>query len=457
MALPYPLFPHHATHPDHLLALGRWLGLMAPDPSRSLRVLELGCAAGGNVLPMAVRQPHWEVVGIDLAAHEIERGRRLAAAAGASNLSLHVGDVGALGELGRFDVIMAHGLLSWVQVSVAEAMLAWMGAALAPDGVAYLSYNVQAGWAARGELRRWLLAQVQGGSEEERVAQARALLAEPPPDLAEIAVTVEGESDAYLSQDYLATFNEAFRYDALAERLSRHGLAPRCDANGASPEVGGPWLPDRRAAQAAVGDDPVAQGAWLDLQQGRAFRSTVVTRAGALAWRGPVGLWLTTELRRVDGAPLDQPGPTSFASAWGVRTTIADPAVKRLLGTLADAWPVAVSFEAVGAELGDHAVPILSVLVGSNLVHPRCRPGVAPQPGERPEVPADVRVLAAEGAAWAADQHHRGRRLDEADHTRLPLLDGRRDEAALREALGWSAERLRRELASAWERGLRLA
>jgi hypothetical protein len=365
--------------------------------------------------------------------------------------------VGALPSLGRFDVVIAHGLLSWVPQEVAERMLAWVGASLADGGVLYLSYNVAAGWRHRGRLRHWLLEHVCGDSEEARVASARALLAEAPAELASLAAAVAQESDAYLSQDYLARVNHAFAYDALARRLAVHGLRPLCDANGASVELGGPWLPQTRAASAAVGDDPVAMGAWLDQQEQRAFRSTVFGKAGPLQRRGPAGMWFTSELRRVEGAALHEPGPTRFASAWGVTATIADPGVKHVLGQLAEAWPRAVPFDQLADRLGQGAEPVLSVLVGSNLVHPRTRPGPAPISGLLPTVPADVRAVAAEGASWAADLHHRGRRLDDADRALLPLLDGTRSEPALMRHLGWSAQRLEGELRAAVDRGLRLA
>lgn len=457
MAVPYPLFPHHATHPDHLLALGRWLGVDVPDPSGSLRVLELGCAAGGNLLPMAVREPGWRVEGVDLAAHEVARGQALAAAAGATNLRLEVGDVAALGDRGTYDVIVAHGLLSWVPPAVADALLAFVGRSLAPGGVAYVSYNVAAGWAHRGQLRDWLLARVDADDEQARVDQARALLPEAPAVVAELARAVASESDAYISQDYLAVFNEALAFPALAARAEAVGLSAVADANGACPVLGGRWSPSGSAARAAVGEDPVAQEAWLDAQQGRSFRSTVLVRAPRPAWRGPEGLAFTTALRRVDGAPVDAPGPTRFASAWGAHATIADPMVKGLLGRLGAAWPRAVPFAALAESLGPHAEPVLSVLVGSNLVHPRLREGAPRAPGLCPDVPRDVRVLAREGAGWAADAHHRGHRLDAADRALLPLCDGTRRTEALASTLGWAPERVARELASAWERGLRLA
>src|SRR3954464_15165553 len=49
-----PAFPQ--THPDKLCAMARLFGLDAPAPARA-RVLELGCADGSNLLPMAQHAP----------------------------------------------------------------------------------------------------------------------------------------------------------------------------------------------------------------------------------------------------------------------------------------------------------------------------------------------------------------------------------------------------------------
>jgi len=453
----YPLFPHHATHPVHLQALGRWCGVPTGAPEQ-VSVLELGCAAGGNLLPMAVRRPDWSLVGIDLSAAEIARGERLAGAAGAT-LQLHCGDVAQVGDLGRFDVVVAHGLLSWVPEPVADAIFALVRRSLAPGGVAYLSYNVAEGWAHRGQLRRWLLDQVGAIDDEQaRVDAARERLPRAPAPVAELAAQVAAESDAYLSQDYLARFNRPYRYEALAATAAAHGLQPLCDANAESLALGAPWLPAAAAAAEAAGDDPVARCAWHDGHTQRAFRSTVLARAEDVGRRrGPHGLWLTTELRPVDGVAADAPGPTTFAHPWGARATIGDPRVKQLLAALGAIWPAALPYAEVEAELGPAAEPIVSVLVGSNLVHPRTEPGRATALAERPLAPADVRVMAAEGAVWAAGAHHRGHRLDERDRQLLPLLDGQHTVGELADALGWPDAQVDAELGAAADRGLRIA
>src|SRR3954468_17474601 len=86
-AIPYPSHPMGQTHPDRLATLATLFGMDPPRPDRC-RVLELGCADGGNLLAMAEGLPESEFVGIDLSARHIETGRAAVAALGLRNVTL---------------------------------------------------------------------------------------------------------------------------------------------------------------------------------------------------------------------------------------------------------------------------------------------------------------------------------------------------------------------------------
>jgi SAM-dependent methyltransferase len=62
--VPYVSQPFPQTHPDRLATLGRLFGL-TPAPIPRCRVLELGCASGGNLIPLAYQLPESEFVGFD--------------------------------------------------------------------------------------------------------------------------------------------------------------------------------------------------------------------------------------------------------------------------------------------------------------------------------------------------------------------------------------------------------
>src|SRR5262245_28858455 len=112
--VPYPSLPSRRTHPAHLAAIGRLRGL-APPPVRRCRVLELGCAAGGNLLPMAADLPDSTFVGVDVSARQVEAGQRALGQLGLTNIELRRLNLLEAGdELGTFDYILCHGVYSWV-------------------------------------------------------------------------------------------------------------------------------------------------------------------------------------------------------------------------------------------------------------------------------------------------------------------------------------------------------
>lgn len=85
--IPYPNLTFFRTLPTRTAALASLFGIEPSDP-HSARVLELGCAAGANVIPMAAAFPEAEFVGVDLSEKQIEEGVKTITAAGLNNISL---------------------------------------------------------------------------------------------------------------------------------------------------------------------------------------------------------------------------------------------------------------------------------------------------------------------------------------------------------------------------------
>ena len=111
-SLPYASDPFAETHPQTLAMLAQLLGLAATPPT-ACRVLELGCAGGGNLIPMAWHLRDSQFVGIDLEQAQIDTGRALIDELGLCNIELRQGDIATLGDdLGTFDYVIAHGVFS---------------------------------------------------------------------------------------------------------------------------------------------------------------------------------------------------------------------------------------------------------------------------------------------------------------------------------------------------------
>src|SRR5688572_22268801 len=90
--VPYLSKPYPQSHPDRLATVATLAGLR-PVPVVSSRVLELGCAAGGNLIPMAVALPGASFVGIDLSSKQIEEGQKVVADLGLKNIELRRKDI----------------------------------------------------------------------------------------------------------------------------------------------------------------------------------------------------------------------------------------------------------------------------------------------------------------------------------------------------------------------------
>ena len=85
--LPYDSLCIPETNPGRLAVLAHLFGLDFPKPTEC-RLLELGCASGGNLIPMAADLPRSRFVGIDLAPAQIDAGNAVIAALGLDNVEL---------------------------------------------------------------------------------------------------------------------------------------------------------------------------------------------------------------------------------------------------------------------------------------------------------------------------------------------------------------------------------
>ena len=149
----YETSARFSTHPDRLAAVARLYG-MDPAPVECCRYLEIGCGNGSHIVSMGYHLPNSRFVGVDLAEVPIAAGERMRTALEINNLTLRTGDLCDIGqEWGEFDYITAHGVYSWVGAEVRDALLRVCRERLAPNGVAFISYNTLPGCQVRQLLR----------------------------------------------------------------------------------------------------------------------------------------------------------------------------------------------------------------------------------------------------------------------------------------------------------------
>lgn len=348
----YAAQAHAQTHPAQLAAVALLLGLQTP-PVATCRVLEVGCADGTNLLPMAASLPEARFTGCDLSAQAIARATQAAADLGLANVTLLHQDLRELvGADGTFDYIVAHGVYSWVPAPVREALLALAARRLAPNGVMFVSYNTYPGCHVRQAAWAILHAHVDAlPTARERLDAARALcalLAQPGATQtgndafirAEFA-RLAAQTDSALYHDDLAVPNQPFWFHEFAAALAPHGLAWLGETKlsmmtpaGLSPQV----------AQFVAGMERLAREQYLDYARMRRFRQSLVCRADAPAMA-------TSIEARIAGMQV-------AASISLVRAAAEDPA---LLGHAADETPAVRDNRALLQWLVDRAPGIVPV------------------------------------------------------------------------------------------------
>ena len=149
--VPYPGLAFPQTHPDRLALLATLHGL-DPAPPDAARVLEVGCADGLNLVAMAGHAPGLHAAGFDLVDPAL--GRQAAAELGLANVELEQGDLLDARDRGEFDYVVAHGVYGWVPAPARDALMALIARALAPHGVAFVSYNALPGRAHAHDAAR---------------------------------------------------------------------------------------------------------------------------------------------------------------------------------------------------------------------------------------------------------------------------------------------------------------
>lgn len=180
---PYPVAWHGIQSPAWLRAVCAVNGVVWDVDERTpLSICELGCGTGYTANVLAAGNPHWQVFGFDYNPAHIAEARQLALGAGLDNahfLELDVAELdgAALATLPEFDLVMLHGVWSWVDDPVREGVLRLLRSRLKAGGLALVTYNALPGAASSLGLSRLVQPFLQdSASSEQAVADAGTLV-----------------------------------------------------------------------------------------------------------------------------------------------------------------------------------------------------------------------------------------------------------------------------------------
>lgn len=359
-AVPYSSYPYPQSTPERMSTIARVTGLRTADV-RTARVLELGCAGGGNLIPLAASFPDAHFTGIDLSTRQLASARAESEAIALGNISWMHADLASSPMLsGEFDYVIAHGLYSWISDKAREGLWNLLSRHLAPNGVAYISYNTYPGWRMRGMVRDMMKYRVRRvASPAERVDKARRLLdflvrAVPRENnaygmlLAAELETLRDKEDAYLFHDHLEDVNEPVYFHEFAERASEHGLSYLAEAEYRMTATGN-LPPAVESLIGGVAENVVEVEQYMDFVRNRMFRQTILCRSEVVPdrRRDPrriEGMWVGSS-SRLDGemGDIDDGRTVRFEGSTAVMST-NDRVVKAAMEYLSRQWPARVTF-----------------------------------------------------------------------------------------------------------------
>jgi methyltransferase-like protein/cyclopropane fatty-acyl-phospholipid synthase-like methyltransferase len=466
--VPYESFSFPQTHPDRLATVATLFALK-PAPVERCRVLELGCASGGNLVPMASDLPDSSFVGIDLSARQVADGVRAVEELGLKNLELrHASILDVDASYGQFDYVICHGVYSWVPANVQDKILQVCATRLNPDGVAYVSYNTYPGWHLRGLVRDVMRYHARRfAAPADRVRQSRALLnflAETTKNNSDAyAVLLRQEleplrkaPDSYLYHEHLEEVNEPTYFHEFAERAAAHGLQYLGESK-VGTMVARNFGPEVERTLKALAEDVVQMEQYMDFVRNRMFRESLLVRAGSRPNRN-ISVETVRPLHVASaGQPAEEPvdldsrDPAQYRVGGGATLTTREPLLKAAMACLRDAWPGTVPFEELrerararlragpavdpDADRRTLARGLVDCYLSSDLVELHAyAPRLAARPGERPAAGPVARRQARLGQL-VTNRLHGPVRLTDLERQLVTHLDGTRDRAALVEVL----------------------
>lgn len=458
-AVDFPGVAYMQAHPDRLAVMAILNGL-TPAPVDRCRVLEIGCHEGRNLLPMAYRLPRSSFTGIDLAENPIVKGRSAVDRLGLKNVTLramNLMDIDA--GFGVFDYILVHGIYSWVPDEVRDRLLAVCRNNLAPNGVAFLSYNAMPGGHLRRIVRDAMVFDTRGLTDPDAMIRRGK-------EFSATLVNLSARTDVFdallRQQDARVQRSSVLYHDDLtpawrpiyflefASHAARHGLqflseAQFTDLN--DPNLSADSL---RTLQPLAAQDPLRHEQYVDFLRMREFRQSLVCHVGNPLRKQPPHiavekLWISSPARVTMAGDILRFSPPGGGPA--IRTN--HPQTLAVLHHLIERWPQAEHFEALLRLMPDRETlsrTLLSLAVADGVHFHSQRPDIFTEISERPEASAVARYEATEGDIVTTVFHSNFKIPDEAFRQLLLLLDGTRTLAELPEGSREKIDEIRKGL-----------
>ena len=463
--IPYTSRAFAFTHPEHLGAMAMLFGMNPVSPVHA-RVLEIGCAAGGNLLPVACASPKGQFLGIDFSMVQVNQANATIKALGLTNVQILHQDILDFDPKahGKFDYIICHGVFSWVQEPVRERILAICRESLSEQGVANISYNTYPGWKMR-EIIRDMMNYHAGNRATaiEKVQQSRAILdfiqknSDPKSAfgmlLSSEVEVLKAAPDDYLLHEHLEETNVPYYFKDFMALAHKHGLnyVAETHINEMVPHFQGPEV--HSALETVSGGNILLMEQYIDFFSNRRFRRTLLTHAEntpKLTRRiDPAGLkrFQIGAFFRTEPVPFSEIREQRFTDPDGRTLNSQVPVVRAALMVLSEAWPATLNFEEWvervrvilgGLQPNDQALLDELLVKGfcGGMIRIRINPvRVADMKEEMLEAFAPTRLQALSDQNEATTSWHNTIRINDLQRVIIGLLDGQTTRAQVLDAI----------------------
>lgn len=334
--IPYESYPYNKSDIGKIYAIAKLFDVDAVD-FKKCKVLELGCAAAGNIIPMAIKFPKSEFKGIDLSEVQVNSGIEQIKELGLKNIKIEARSILDIdSSYGKFDYIIVHGIWSWVPENVRTQIFEICKNNLSDNGVAYISYNTLPGWNMVKSVRDMMLYHIKNhNTPQQKVTQGKALLnfineargegADP------YSLTIKNEleilknaADSYIFHDHMEENNHPAYFSEFMGQADGSGLQYLGDAEISNMYLGN--MPQKvNETLQQIGNDIVKVEQYMDFITNRRFRMSLICKKNVKINRNITSdridnFYFTSNLqfKKETGVKLDENGYLNSKGAGSV-------------------------------------------------------------------------------------------------------------------------------------------
>lgn len=300
--IPYALGFYRETAPSHIAFAAACVGRKFAADRGTKRVLELGFGMGLGFIITAAANPAIQFEGVDFNPLHVAHARGLMEAADLGNVTLREASFQEVAREARegqqdLDLIVLHGILTWVSSDAQEAIVEIARKRLKPGGFLYVSYNAMPGWAPLLPMQRLMRENAKRSAARSDVQTnsgielLKALIGEGAgyfranPALEQRVEKMSAMDRSYLAHEYLNANWFIFHFADVAEMFGQAKLGFAGSAT-LIENVDALSLPERSRARVGTEQDPVFKETLRDVASNKQFRRDLFSR-GALPLTPP--------------------------------------------------------------------------------------------------------------------------------------------------------------------------